>query len=288
MADRYAAGIRQGDTLESVLVADADAERVAAIMRKHSHIPLSQGLLEDAERGERIPRTEARTARTEGRETLKEKVETLKEKITGTTPEQGRLGMEETRTIPIAREELQVGKREIQKGTVRVSVHVVDRPASGEVNLREEVVEIERRQVDRPLRDDERLFRDETIELREYGEEPLVSKRARVVEEVVLHKVIREHVEQIHENIRDTEVDVQRPFDPTSYRSHFDRMGVRGASFEEYAPAYRLGEELRSSEQLRGSRWEEIEPRIREQWEAKRPGTWDKFKTSVRHAWSRP
>jgi uncharacterized protein (TIGR02271 family) len=277
LADRYAAGVREGETLESIIVADKDAESVAAIMRKHSHIPMMQGLEEKAGTISKLEETK----------------EKLKEKITAPAPTAmrsgngARLGVEETRTIPIAREELQIGKREIQTGAVRVSVHVVERPVSGDVNLREEVVEIERRSVDRPLREDEKLFRDETIEMREYGEEPLVSKSARVVEEVVLHKTIREHVERITTNIRDTELAVQRPFDRTYYKGHFDRLGLKGGNFDEYVPAYRLGEELRHSENLRGSRWEEIEPKIREQWEAKHPGTWSKFSDSIRHSFSR-
>jgi hypothetical protein len=34
-------------------------------------------------------------------------------------------------------------------------------------------------------------------------------------------------------------------------------------------------------------RWEEIETSARQRWEAKRPGTWEKYKDGIRYAWAR-
>ena len=44
----------------------------------------------------------------------------------------------------------------------------------------------------------------------ETAEEPVVTKRARVVEEVVVHKDVTEHTETVRGTERHTDVDVQR------------------------------------------------------------------------------
>ena len=44
----------------------------------------------------------------------------------------------------------------------------------------------------------------------EKAEEPVVTKQARVVEEVVVHKDVTEHTETVRGRERHTEVDVQR------------------------------------------------------------------------------
>ena len=52
--------------------------------------------------------------------------------------------------IPIIEEELVVGKREVDRGGVRVYSHVTERPVQADVTLREESVHVERRPVNRP------------------------------------------------------------------------------------------------------------------------------------------
>jgi uncharacterized protein (TIGR02271 family) len=286
LATRYAAGIKQGETLESIMVNDRDADNVAAVMRKHSHVPHTMPT--PASMSTTMPLSEGSEVAAPVPPIMSTK-ERLQAGVGGvkTSKENRRFEDDIDRTIPVIREEIQIGKREVQTGSVRVSVHVVERPSFGEISLREEHVEIERRSVDRPVRGDENPFREDTIELREYAEQPLVTKQARVVEEIVLHKSIREHMARVGDNVRVTEVQFERPFDPQSYRQHFDALGTKGERFEEYAPAYKLGQDLRNDSRLHGSRWEDIEPRIREQWETKSPGTWEKFKESIRHAFGK-
>ena len=50
----------------------------------------------------------------------------------------------------------------------------------------------------------------DVIEMTETAEEPVVTKQARVVEEVVVHKEVTEHTETVRGAERHTEVDVQR------------------------------------------------------------------------------
>jgi len=114
---------------------------------------------------------------------------------------------EETRTIPIVREELRVGKREVETGALSADVRVREQPVSNDVTLREEHIVVERRAVDRPLRAGENLFKEDHIEMREVAEQPLAAKEARVVEEVVIHKTVKERTEHFADKVRSTEVD---------------------------------------------------------------------------------
>ncbi|MDB5764896.1 MAG: hypothetical protein JWQ21_3891, partial [Herminiimonas sp.] len=56
----------------------------------------------------------------------------------------------ESKTIPVTEEQLQVGKREVQRGGVRVFQRVTEKPVQESVQLREEHVKVERHPVDQP------------------------------------------------------------------------------------------------------------------------------------------
>jgi len=112
-------------------------------------------------------------------------------------------------TIPVVEEELQVGKREVERGGVRVESRVEEKPVTEQVQLREERVHVERRPVDRPVTNADEAFREGTLEVTERAEEAVVSKTARVVEEVVVGKQVEEHTETVHDTLRRTDVDVQ-------------------------------------------------------------------------------
>ncbi len=112
--------------------------------------------------------------------------------------------------LPVIQEELQVGKREVERGGVRVRSHVVELPVEEVVRLREERVRVERRPVNRLVTDaDLHAFRGGTIEITEKAEEAVVNKQARVVEEVVISKEVAEHTETVRDTVRRTDVEVE-------------------------------------------------------------------------------
>lgn len=113
--------------------------------------------------------------------------------------------------IPIVQEELRIGKRDVNRGSVKVRSYVVEEPVSEDVSLREESVQVERRPADRAMSQGEAddLFRERTIEVEERGEEAVVSKTARVREEVAVGKTVEERTETIRDNVRRTEVEVE-------------------------------------------------------------------------------
>ena len=113
--------------------------------------------------------------------------------------------------IPIVEERLVVGKREVERGGVRVRSYVRETPVEEQVHLHQEHVEVERRPVNTPLSGATGdAFRERDIEVTERSEEAVVAKEARVIEEVVVRKEESDRVEEIDDTVRRTEVDVER------------------------------------------------------------------------------
>ena len=125
-------------------------------------------------------------------------------------------------SIPIVEESLVVGKRDVDRGSARVRSYVTETPVHEQVRLRHEKINVQRRAVDRPLTDTDDAFRERTIDVTATGEEAVVGKTARVVEEVVVSKTAGERVEDINDTVRRTEVEIDEDkgtsVDPTYRR----------------------------------------------------------------------
>ena len=202
--------------------------------------------------------------------------------------------------IPVVEEELQVGKRTKETGGVRVTTAVTETPVEADVKLHHEKVTVQRRAVDRPVTDADVAFREGTIELKETAEEAVVRKQARVVEEIVLSKEGVDTTEKVRDKVRKTDVDVQEVATPTkvthetyeSFKPHAEahhkaHYASKGASLEEFTPAYRYGHTLATDSRYSTGDWATVEPEARKHWEAKNEGTWEEFKDAVHHAWDK-
>ncbi len=112
--------------------------------------------------------------------------------------------------IDVVEEKLRVGKRNAEQGRVRVRSYVVETPVEEEVDLRDETVRLERTPR-RPggLGDDASAFVDRTIEATETREQAVVSKEARVTEEISLEKAVDTRTETVRDTVRHTEVEVE-------------------------------------------------------------------------------
>ncbi len=121
--------------------------------------------------------------------------------------------------IPVVEEDIRVGTREVEGGGVRVEQRVEETPVREQVNLREEQVRVERRPTDQSIdaTSVSDAFREGSFEVRERREEPVVDKQARVVEEVVVGKDVRNRTETVEDTVRGTDVDVQES--PTQTRT---------------------------------------------------------------------
>lgn len=124
-------------------------------------------------------------------------------------------------SIPVVQESLRVGKRDTSHGRVRVRAYTVETPVSETVELRDEHVELVRTPVDRPARADED-YRERSFEAEEHREEAVVSKEARVVEEIGLRKTSDTRQETVSDTVRHTEVEVDDERS-TSGRDDLDR-----------------------------------------------------------------
>ena len=209
-------------------------------------------------------------------------------------------GQEATR-IPVIEEELRVGKREVQRGGVRVYQRVREQPVHEQVELREEHVNVQRQPADRPATEaDLAAFKEGTVELRESAEEAVVGKTARVVEEVEISKEATQRTEEISDTVRRTEVEVEQlsptktgtdyadtkaTADDADFRRHWQSAyGQSGGRYEDYDAAYRYGSTQAGTQRFQNYRWEDVEPNLRRDWESRHPeSAWEKVKDAVRY-----
>ncbi|MFL6449374.1 MAG: YsnF/AvaK domain-containing protein [Bryobacteraceae bacterium] len=175
-SDYYNQGIASGGVLLSVTSSDERVESTRALLEQYGASEFERGTVD-------ATRTRGASAGTAARGDV---------------------------AIPVVEEELQVGKREVSRGGVRVYSHVTERPVEENVQLREEHVHVQRNPVNRPASEaDFQAFREGTIELTETAEEPIVSKQARVVEEVVVGKDVTERTQTVRDTVRRTDVEVE-------------------------------------------------------------------------------
>jgi uncharacterized protein (TIGR02271 family) len=180
----YEEGIRRGGCLLTVRAADGQEGRVSDILESSDAVDFDARVNEWKASGW----TGTERGSFSDRDTLRDNTE---------------------EAIPIAQERINVGKREVDRGSVRVRSYVVEEPVHEQVNLREEHIDIERRPVDEPVRGDaDHLFEERTFAATERGEEAVVSKETEVTEEVRLRKDVDERVEDIEDTVRRTEVDI--------------------------------------------------------------------------------
>lgn len=127
-----------------------------------------------------------------------------------TSEVQGVAGAQRT-TLPVVEEELAIGKRVVQRGGVRIYTRVTEQPVEEDVTLREEHARVERHAVDRPASEADlgNAFKEGSVELRETAEEAVVSKQARVVEEVDIGKEVTARTQKVTDTVRRSDVEVE-------------------------------------------------------------------------------
>ena len=171
---------------------------------------------------------------------------------------------------------------------MRVRSFVTEKPVSEQITLREEHVDVQRTSVDRPASGD--AFREGTIEMRETAEVPVVAKEARVVEEISLGKTATERTETVSDTVRRTDVEVvnvgSNDRGTDDYRTHFSTSNT-GGDYARHEPAYNYGRQLANDPTYGTGDWNSNESSYRSRWEEKNPGTWDEFKSSVKHAYDK-
>lgn len=277
-ARNYAEGVQRGGILITVRCDDEDAERVAAILSRNGAIDMDERSL--SWRKEEPSRFQ----------------EPLQEQARASTGREG--------VIPVIEEQVEVGKRQVVTGGVRVYSHVTERPVEEEVTLREERAKVERRPVDRPISEAEgAAFKEQSFEIRETAEEPVVSKQARVKEEVVVGKEASERTERVRETVRRTDVEVEKgggfggqrvTAEPTGtgeeseFLTHFSsNYATKGERFDTYRSAYHYAESRSTDPKFRDREWPDVEEDVHQDWEKTHPGTWARFKDAIHYGWNK-
>lgn len=113
--------------------------------------------------------------------------------------------------VPVREEQLNVDKRQVERGGVHVHKDVVEEERQVNVPVREETVRVERHAATGQRAGDigDHAFQEEDIEIPLRGEEVEVNKQAVVTEEVEISKDVRERNKQVGGTVRREEVHVE-------------------------------------------------------------------------------
>lgn len=153
-AHYYAEGVRRGGILVTVAAEDeAQSELAIDVMKRHGAVDIDERATEWKKQGWK------------GRFDADASIENEK-------------------TIPVTQEEMVVGKRNVERGGVRIYTRTLEQPVRASVELEEEHVEVQRRPADR--------------------------QRARVVEEVKVGKKRDRKTQTVQDTVRKIDVEVER------------------------------------------------------------------------------
>jgi uncharacterized protein (TIGR02271 family) len=112
--------------------------------------------------------------------------------------------------VRLAEEQLDIGKRQVDAGITRVRRFSIEKPVEASVTLHEEHTEVLRRAISDPgyLKDID--WSEQTIDVTETSEQPIVNKTVRVTEEVVIRRRGSDHIETIRDTVRRQELEVEK------------------------------------------------------------------------------
>lgn len=192
----YEEGARRGGFILSADVDDSQVDDAVRVLEDANSVDIDERSAQWKSEGWNTPASAGLTAG-----------------VAAATPDRSRSALPLTtdgdeQTLQVVEEQLVVGKRDVDRGGVRVRSYVTEKAVHEQVRLRDESINVERRPVNRDVAVGEDAFRERTIEMTETDEEAVVGKTARVVEEVVVRKTADERVEDINETVRRTDVDV--------------------------------------------------------------------------------
>ncbi len=182
----YTRAVQGGGAVLTLRVLDSDVGRAMRILDVHNPVDVNDRVSTATS----VPVTPVKT-------TVTQPVETYK--VTG-----------REEVLRLAEEQLDVGKRQVETGKARIRRFVIEKPVETKVTLHEEHTELLRRNVTDPtaLRDVD--WSDKTIEVTETAEQAVVTKSARVAEEVVIRKEGTDRVETVRDTVRRQQVEIER------------------------------------------------------------------------------
>jgi stress response protein YsnF len=198
-AHLYAEVLRRGAAVVIIDCDDGDATRVASLLDQRGSLDLDSA---------------ASRWRTSGWEGYSEEAQPFDDNLAKTEREDL-----ERESLAVIQEQVNVGKREVEQGGVRLRAFVTEHPVEQTVQLREEHVEVTREPVNEPvpIANDPSTFTEEEYVVTATSEVPVVEKQARVVERVSVEKNAETRTETIEETERRRDVEVEN-LDPRAPR----------------------------------------------------------------------
>ncbi len=228
--DRYAPvyerSIESGSTVVTARVPEQDVDRISAILEKHNPVDLD-------ERAAHYGSSETTTTRATTAPAMEPTGPAMEDRAAAAPATNGRgtaaTAMDSRGTtaaatdggsMSLSEETLSVGKRAVSGGTTRLRRYVVETPVEEQVSLHGEKVTMERH----PVSDGRQVgagdFTDKAIEMTETSEEAVVSKTARVKEEISLHKEATDRVQTVKDTVRHEDVEVEQVPGNQTTRTH--------------------------------------------------------------------
>lgn len=178
---------------ESSDIEDADQQRI------FSYYQVSRSSTAATERPS--PQLEARETPASVREEIMETVQPAIEQRPATTSEQ---------TLQLKEEEVKIGKRQVEAGGVRLRKIIRTETVNQPVELQREEIVIERVPTSGATAPGDQQFGSEDIYIPLRREEPVVQKTARVAEEVHVGKKIDVERQQVSEQVRREDLEVEK------------------------------------------------------------------------------
>lgn len=249
-AQVYAEGVRRGGSLLKLRLDEEDVDRAMEVLERGNVVDVEErgtayresgwtGFDEGADYYDDSSAEEERLRYSPGRTAIDTTgtgmgTSTSGAGLTGAAAAMRDVNTESTRTgtsereeqIPVVEEQVNIGKRTVERGGVRVRSYVVETPVEEQVRLRDETVTVERRpggMVEGSADVPADAFRERTIEVTETDEEAVVSKTAHVRETVVVRKDVEERAQSVRDTVRRTEVEIEDTRDESLRDRRSDR-----------------------------------------------------------------
>lgn len=189
-ASFYSEHVRRGGTLLTVQADSSMHDHIHSILERHDPVSVDDRMEEFRSSGWSAPDpSSASYVNQTSTPVTQTSAPTTRSNYTAERVQGGE------QSIPVVEEQMVVGKREVQRGGVRLYTRVVERPVQEEVTVRDETIRIDRRKVDRPVDPSSLNETEKVLEIVEVDEEPVVGKTARVIEEVVVGKDVTQRTE---------------------------------------------------------------------------------------------
>ena len=195
-AEVYGRALRKGGAIVTVRVPDSEAPKVIKLLDTHKPVDVMDRARMYGLVGAEAPKTSAPASGM-----------LRKEEVSAPSPTMLRKDEE---VVRLAEEQINVGKRQVEGGKTRVRRFIVERPVEANVTLHEEHCEVVRRAITDPSYVKDIDWSEQVIEVTDTIEEPVVSKSARVAEEVVIRKKGSDRVQTVHDTVRKQQLDIEK------------------------------------------------------------------------------